>query len=624
MIYRKDIDGLRAIAVLAVIGFHAFPRFIRGGFIGVDVFFVISGFLITGIILKADFSFREFYARRARRLFPALILVLSASLVLGWLFLTPFDLENLGREVAAATLFIPNFLFWSETGYFDAAANTKPLLHVWSLGVEEQFYLIYPALIIVALRFRLSAIAVLLTMTVLSLFVCYYLLGTGSASAFYLPYARAWEFSAGGILAVIAKGRFPAAANTAVAIGLAAILFSSWLVTPDAPYPSSATVIVVMGTMLIIYFGQQSSLSRRLLETDTAVFTGRISYPLYLWHWPLLTFFFLLKESRLSDLQTVIVLIVSFLAATLTYRLVERPVAIKFRLEHIAGVSAGILFAIGLSGAALDFSNGAPARFPDALLQVFSYDRYKFASDAFFPGCWLRTNDPPSSLRTICTNFDDRGSIAVWGDSHAARLAPGMRKVFGDRRIWQMAKSSCPPVIGPGMGKACEEWNDYVMDLTRKHPPGTLVLYASWQLYSRSWKNDAPQRAMLIKSIQEAKKAGVSRIILLGQGPVFQPSLTTLLFHDWKKKGWKSVPERLPVETVSLDAIDKDIAAVANLTGVEYLSPLALFCTADGCLTKIPDSPARLITWDYGHFTTDGATFLAETIAQANLIPFAR
>lgn len=243
--YRPDIDGLRAIAVVLVLGFHAFPQVVPGGFVGVDVFFVISGFLITSIISTANFSFPGFYARRVRRLFPALALVLASSIVLGWVYLTPGQFEGLGNQALATALFVPNLFFWSEAGYFDSSALTKPLLHLWSLGVEEQFYFVWPALLLITTRFRLRAGWVLLSVTALSLLYCGYLGRTDvtQPAAFYSPLSRAWELSAGGLLALVGFRQYrPTLSTIGVIIGVGIIVIVSFYIKGSAGWPNAMTL----------------------------------------------------------------------------------------------------------------------------------------------------------------------------------------------------------------------------------------------------------------------------------------------------------------------------------------------------------------------------------------------
>ena len=319
--YRADIDGLRAIAVLSVVGFHASPYWIRGGFVGVDIFFVISGFLISSIILsslsKGTFSFAEFYARRIKRIFPALILVMITCYVFGWFVLLPDEYKQLGKHIVGGAGFVSNFFFWREAGYFDNAAETKPLLHLWSLGIEEQFYIVWPPLLYLALKRRFNFLILAVTIVAISFSVNVGIRLSDRIQDFYSPLTRFWELMMGGILAYLtlqeisiwdkatqmiraALGKADTAPNPtpdrallrnaqsvlgALLIGVAVLL-----VTKERLFPGWWALLPTVGAYLIISAGQHAWLNRTVLSHRLVVWFGLISYPLYLWHWPLLSF----------------------------------------------------------------------------------------------------------------------------------------------------------------------------------------------------------------------------------------------------------------------------------------------------------------------------------------------
>src|SRR5262245_18180547 len=298
--YRADIDGLRAIAVLAVIGFHASPALIPGGFVGVDIFFVISGFLISSLILSGlkdgSFSFIEFYGRRIRRLFPALIVVLLATWSVGWFILPPSEYAALGRHTLAGAAFAANVLSYSEVGYFDMPATTKPLLHLWSLGVEEQFYIVFPALLLLLWRYRALRSSLVL-IGIVSFALNIGLVRNHTSFTFYLPLTRFWEFIAGGLLACShSHGRtfglpIPSALsalpwrNFSVAAGMLLILAGVSFASEES-FPGWWALLPVLGAFFIIGAGPNAWLNRGMLANPKLVFVGLISYPLYLWHWP--------------------------------------------------------------------------------------------------------------------------------------------------------------------------------------------------------------------------------------------------------------------------------------------------------------------------------------------------
>ena len=299
--YRKDIDGLRALAIIPVVIFHAFPNLLPGGFIGVDIFFVISGYLISRILISQletnTFSIKDFYAHRIRRIFPALLLVLFFTLLVGLTFSTPDELTKIGNHIAKSALFMQNFQLLSEIGYFDTESSTKPLLHLWSLAIEEQFYFAYPILLFCLWRQK-KRLPVALTLTVIagaSLIACVIHTPQNASEAFYLPHYRMWELMSGGILAIMTQhattSKSPKKVNHAQSIAGLAILSASLItITKTDGFPGWQALIPVSGAVLIINAGPSAWVNKHLLSQRPIIWAGLISYPFYLWHWPLISF----------------------------------------------------------------------------------------------------------------------------------------------------------------------------------------------------------------------------------------------------------------------------------------------------------------------------------------------
>jgi len=352
--YRADIDGLRAIAVLSVVGFHAFPSVLKGGFTGVDIFFVISGFLISTIIFDSlernSFSFIEFYSRRIKRIFPALSLVLIASLVLGWFVMLPDEYKQLGKHTAGGAGFISNFLFWKESGYFDNAAETKPLLHLWSLGIEEQFYIIWPLLLWFVWKKRFNLLTLTVVITLISFKLNIGKVRVDQVAAYYLPQTRFWELLIGSVLAYLTlhKSNLLSRYQQKLDIWLGAMLYAQapeangktlrnvqsvsgavlivlgvLVITKDKHFPGTWALLPTLGAMLIISAGAQAWLNRTVLSSRILVWFGLISFPLYLWHWPLLSFGVIIEGSPLSIWIRIAAVLVSVVLAWLTCLLVE-------------------------------------------------------------------------------------------------------------------------------------------------------------------------------------------------------------------------------------------------------------------------------------------------------------
>ncbi len=330
--YRSDIDGLRALGVLAVIGFHAFPGIIPGGFVGVDVFFVISGFLISSILLKETdqktFSLARFYARRIKRIFPALILVLASCLVAGWLVLLSDEFKMLGQHVAAATVFGSNFWLWKEVGYFDVEAELKPLLHLWSLAIEEQFYVVWPLLLFFFTRYR-RYLPLLIGLTAAISFASCQIQDT-QAAMFYFPQNRAWELLLGALLAcapslhLALSERSAVRANLLSSTGILLIVIAITKLDKHSVFPGWLALLPTLGVVLIIAAGNRAWINQHILGSQPVVWIGLISYPLYLWHWPLLTFARIIEGGEPSPQIRIIALVVSAVLSCITYLLIER------------------------------------------------------------------------------------------------------------------------------------------------------------------------------------------------------------------------------------------------------------------------------------------------------------
>lgn len=348
--YRADIDGLRAIAVLSVIGFHAFPEWIQGGFIGVDIFFVISGFLISSIIFenlqRNNFSFVEFYSRRIKRIFPALLVVLAACFAFGWFTLLPDEYKQLGKHIAGGAGFISNFLLWDESGYFDNTAETKPLLHLWTLGIEEQFYIIWPLVLWIAWKLRLNLLAIAIAVAAISFVLNISDVHSDAVAAFYSPQTRFWELMAGSILAYtklykqniidawISRVPYEKASvakrttlhNIQSLSGAALIGAGILIIKNDYLFPGWWAALPILGTVLVISAGPSALLNARILSRRILVWIGLISFPLYLWHWPLLTFVRIVESGTPPVKVRVAAVLVSIALAWLTYRLIEKPI----------------------------------------------------------------------------------------------------------------------------------------------------------------------------------------------------------------------------------------------------------------------------------------------------------
>ncbi|MDR0828077.1 MAG: acyltransferase family protein [Desulfovibrio sp.] len=396
--YRSDIDGLRALAVLAVVGYHAFPDILKGGFVGVDIFFVISGFLISGIILddlaKEKFSFLTFYARRIRRIFPALFLVLCTVLVSGWFSLYPDEYQLLGKHVFGGAAFLSNIFFWREVGYFDVASSVKPLLHLWSLGIEEQFYIIFPCLLVFTWKKRFRPLTVIVLILGVSFFFNAHLYRRNPIADFYSPYTRFWELLAGVVVATLDRQPvyFISKIKTTIdafcekllfldsvdnngrtfsslvsIFGIILLLFAIFTTRITQHFPGFRALLPTLGTVCLIASSSQAWGNRVFFSNKAMVTIGLISYPLYLWHWPFLSYAHIM-DGGLSGTWSwffvrIICVIFATMLAILTYRYVERPIRFGQRAKNLKVFSLlCLVFCIGASGLTVYLKKGLPQR----------------------------------------------------------------------------------------------------------------------------------------------------------------------------------------------------------------------------------------------------------------------
>jgi peptidoglycan/LPS O-acetylase OafA/YrhL len=610
--YRPDIDGLRAIAVLAVVAFHAVPARISGGFVGVDVFFVISGFLISGIILQrvesGAWSVWAFYSRRIRRIFPALALVLLVTLAIGWWLLIPRSYSNLGLQVVGGSLFFSNFLFWWQTGYFDTTATEKPLLHLWSLGVEEQFYLLWPATLALIWRFLRWPMAWIFCAALTSLSVSIWYAQEFPAAGFYSPASRLWELMVGSLLAAVHVSRqnnftrFTAAMPIMGICGLVLIVGSFFVLSKDMPYPGTAALVPTLGAAMLILAGPQAWLNNWLLSTRPIVFIGLISYPLYLWHWPLISYVSVYgpESTGLLRLLKSGALMVAFLAAVCTYYFLELPIR-RYQLRRVAVVMSVAMIAIATVGAILYLEGGAPKRFNDAELSLLKQAETEESvfNSRLRPGCFLERNEVHFSNN--CRGGPN-ADVFLWGDSHAADLYAGLTTLIDKpgEKIAMFTVGACPPVAGFQITKGCLEINQQVLDQIDAIRPNFLILSAFWTLYYKT-----PEFTALLKSTIDRVKSKAARVILVGPAVSFPKRQVSYLL------GWQSLP--LMAENTflpDLRAADELLRNLTTETGVWYVSPISDLCEGVSCFVLIPDRmPLRLFSFDYGHLTTWGSEF---------------
>ncbi len=455
--YRPDIDGLRGIAVLLVVLYHAFPSVVPSGFIGVDIFFVISGFLISNIIFNGindrTFSFSHFYARRIKRIFPALILVLTVCLVVGWFILLQEEYQQLAKHTQGSVIFISNFLLWLESGYFDTSAEVKPLLHLWSLGIEEQFYLVWPLVLWIGFKLRFNLLFLITALAASSFLINIWLLRTNAISAFYLPQSRCWELLTGSLVAYLTNPMLTVQSDLIKwlqkkvlgthwfyrltgFIGLALLIVATVRIDQTKVFPGYWALLPTIGTACLIYSGQISSSFARILKNPLLVWFGLISFPLYLWHWPLLVFARITQSDVPHwSIRTAIVF-ASIILAWVTYQSVEKRFRSETNTRLKLRVLIGAMLCIGVISTVLFIHQGVYSR-----SIVLNTQRLKATANDGGTGiqlvgqCGLAQQSIPAVYHCLS---DPRESpkFALIGDSKALALLPGLIRTSQENERW--------------------------------------------------------------------------------------------------------------------------------------------------------------------------------------------
>lgn len=504
--YRPDIDGLRALAVLTVVSFHAFPDLIRGGFIGVDIFFVISGFLISTIIYESldgsCFSLLEFYARRILRIYPALILVLFSCLAFGWLALTSGEYKQLGKHVAGGAAFVSNLVLWSESGYFDNSADKKPLLHLWSLGVEEQFYIVWPILLIFSHRKRLNLFAISLIIATISFYLNVKQVKTDFSADFYSPQTRFWELMSGSILAWIKLHKTPAVdrittkldkllnkhifsserenncetlANIVSVFSFIILMYGFFRINKDIGFPGKWAVIPVLGATLIVSSGPNAFINRTILSNRISVWFGLISFPLYLWHWPILSFARIVEGETPSSSIQMSAVALSVVLAWLTYKFIEHP--LRFGRHKRAKVTALaiLMVIIGYFGYNIYKRDGKHFTAAADILSI---------PDNYYLDCGNKIKELSSlSFNGGCRlSKDMEPTILFIGDSHADQYRRAVFDAFHSDAVLMIVETACLPFSNDHMlrGECRKKYVSIIDYLEENKSIRTVILSGYW------------------------------------------------------------------------------------------------------------------------------------------------
>jgi len=625
--YREDIDWLRAIAVLSVVAFHFEAPAVFGGFVGVDIFFVISGYLITGIVQSevrsGTFSFARFYERRVRRLLPALYAMVALTAIPSFYYLLTSERYEFFRSVAAVVTFTSNFFFWLQTGYFDHAAVEKPLLHTWSLAVEEQFYLALPVLMWLLLRGsrgRLRLPVALAGISTASFVLCVWLMKTDrSAAAFFMSPPRAWEFLAGGIVAVegfpVLRNAMLRRAARGVALVMLAIPIFSLRQGPG--FPGVNALLPCIGAALFIWSGiGVPTLQRSVFSPlEIARFFGRISYSLYLWHWPLFTFARFSKSSlTLGPFDKITLFALTVAISYLSWRFVEQPLRrgplapTRRAAFRITGVSTAVL--LGLSVAGIMLSTGATDA--DRTAQRFEvYDQYAhqplYRSGSCFVQSFAAFDDKCLAMAPGKTN------VLLWGDSLAAHYRHGLGTAVDPEavNILQATHAACMPTLATAsQGVAtCRQFAARMEAFFAGNRPDLVILSADWGEYARGSRFDG-----MIADIRQtaARLTGAGmRVVVLGPPVQFRSRLPSMLMRAELRHAELKADDFVLPDIFVFDARMRE--ALPSREGFSYVSVVNAICPARQCpLTIGEDIP---LAWDHAHLTAEGSDYVIARIA---------
>jgi peptidoglycan/LPS O-acetylase OafA/YrhL len=617
MNYRADIEGLRAVAVIAVVAFHVGVPLVKGGFVGVDVFFVISGFLLTRLISKdvdeGCFSLAKFYERRVRRILPALIVLVAALWIFGLLFWTSYQLVSFSRESLAATLAVSNFLFWSEAGYFDVSALDDPLLHTWSLGIEEQFYLLLPFIFLVSKRQRswVSPKVIIAMLAAISLALNFWMARYAPEAAFFLLPARAWELLLGSLIAL----RTPPSGGSLLAkhgslLGMVLVLAPIFLARDTGLSSVFGPLSACVGTALIVAAGPSdpSSVSA-LLATKIPRFIGRISYSVYLWHWPLIAILeqlLFLRHPMPAAIQALVVGAASLGMGYVSWRYIETPFRSKYQPRYIL---SGACFAIVVSifvSLFVTLLDGIPSRFPPDQNALGAHMMVARAPVHLRSGvCFIWSGSAFSQFRPDQCVQEVQGApnYLIVGDSHAAHLWVGLSTVFRGINWMQATASGCLPARFATGADRCVKMMHFVFDeFLLTHRVDRLILSARWE-----WR-----LTELAQTIDWAKTRDIP-LLLVGPIAEYDAPLPRLLLEA-SRLNEPGLPARHLVLRRSLDLA---LASLAKEKGIPYASLQDVLCDHGACeqwaAAGVP------MQYDRAHLTMEGSIFVAKALKDRGL-----
>ena len=631
MKYRPEIDGLRGLAVVSVILFHAGFELFSGGFVGVDVFFVISGYLITRILIEdienQRFNLVNFYERRARRILPALFFVMLVCIPFVWLWMLPSQIQDFSESLVAVSLFASNILFWRESDYFGASAEEKPLLHTWSLAVEEQYYVLFPIFLILVWRFGKNRVFwMIVVMAAISLLLSEWGWRNKATANFYLAPTRAWELFAGSIAAFIVQKKGVQKKNALALLGLAAIFVSIFVYDESTPFPSVYALVPVLGVVLLVLFAEKETLAARFLSNKAMVGIGLISYSAYLWHQPLLAF----TRIRFGELQSILIMgmlsVCSLFLAYLSWKYIEIPFRKKANISRlkvffVSSVGIGLFIIMGVVG---HIKEGFPNRYDNN-------SRFQAAQKKLIRNSGLSTQCDKKFVNGGECATSVEPEILVWGDSYAMHLVSGILSSNRNVRLQQATVSQCTPIIGYALATAthgaknCIAFNDDVYEYLSISKIKYVVLASPFaQLYEN--RNMVDAKGRLYRNGAEITMQGlvtlVDNIRKMGKIPIFftpPPGDGTdigncLLRHELRGQSLDGCDfERENIHSLKV----KITSQLKDITSANVVDLTDFICVGYTCRASLE---GFYLYRDTGHLSYEGSSILGKTYNFFNLI----
>lgn len=638
MKYRAEIDGLRALAVVPVILFHAGFGLFSGGFVGVDVFFVISGYLITTLLIEDiennRFSIVHFYERRARRILPALFIVMLVCIPFAWVWMLPNQMKDFSRSLVAVSLFASNIRFWQDSGYFAAGAEEKPLLHTWSLAVEEQYYVLFPIFLFFACRFGKNRVFwIIVVLAAISLALSEWGWRSDASANFYLAPTRAWELFAGSIAAFVIRKRGVQANNVLSLLGLAAIIFAIFAYDESTPFPSIYALVPVIGVVLLVLFAEKDTLAAKLLSTKLLVGIGLVSYSVYLWHQPLFVFARVRSLDAPSASLMLSLSAMSIILGVLSWKIVEQPFRRKsqFSRRFIFSVSLsfGVVFIfLGMFIEKTDvFENLFVKGLNEDLQKVVGLVAFAKDKDPDFVEKWQYGKcfygDDLDSFsfynKEQCLRLDpSRKNVLLVGDSHAAQWYFALKQNYQNVNVLQATASGCRPLIGTDGDKRCTDLREYIFnEFLPQNPIDAVIISARWreEEVTKSLRNTIDYLRNFSKNIY-----------VIGPTVEYYDALPYIYLKFAKFEGGNKYEQnfsQINVESwvdTKIFSLSEVIESLTIESKAYYVSVVDLVCSGEKCSSLTP--AGKLMAFDHGHLTLDGSDYIVKLMKDRRLLIF--